>query len=104
MFVVVVFFEAKRQHVDALRTAILAHAKTTLEREEGCLRYDVSADPVDTSAFLLYEIYADEAAFKAHREMPHYAEFAIMVEPWTTAKRVLTYTLLAGGGPRKGVP
>jgi autoinducer 2-degrading protein len=96
MFVVVTFFEAKREHRDEIRAALLAHGKTTLERELGCRRFDVSADPVDASAFLLYEIYDDEAAFTAHREMPHYAEFAITVEPWTAAKRILTYSLLAG--------
>jgi quinol monooxygenase YgiN len=96
MFVVVVFYEAKREHRDDLRSALLVHARTTLEREATCRQFDVAEDPVDTLAFLLYEVYADEAAFKAHREMPHFAEFAIRTEPWTVSKRVLTYGLLAG--------
>ncbi len=96
MFVVVVFFEAKREHRDELEAALLAHAQTTRERERECRRFDVAADPVDPSSFLLYEMYADKSAFRAHREMPHYAEFAIKVEPWTEAKRVLTYTLVSG--------
>lgn len=94
MFVVVVFFEAKRSHSEQVRAALLAHAATTREREPHCRRFDVAADPVDPAAFLLYEHYETEEAFKAHREMPHYAEFALLVEPWTQSKRVLTYTLL----------
>ncbi|HKZ97065.1 MAG TPA: putative quinol monooxygenase [Hyphomicrobiaceae bacterium] len=103
MFVVVVFFDAQPEHSGSVRAALLEHARATLEREPGCRKYDVAADPVDGSAFLLYEIFDDEAAFRAHREMPHYAEFAVLVEPWTAAKRVLTFTLLAGpNGGRTG--
>ncbi len=71
MSAVVVILEALRGRQDALRRALLQHALNSLEREAGCQRYDVCLDPVKASAFLLYEVFVDEAAYQAHRELPH---------------------------------
>ena len=94
MFVVAVFFEAKRDAIDEFRAAVIAHAAETRANESGCQKFDVSQDPIDRTSFLLYQVYDSESAYNAHHELPHYAEFANRVEPWVTSKRVLTYTLL----------
>ncbi len=98
MFVVVVFLEAKRGRQDTLRRALLQHALNSLEREAGCQRYEVCLDPLETSAFLLYEVFVEEAAYQAHRELPHYAEFRVLTDPWIRSRRVLTYEMIAGSG------
>lgn len=98
MFVVVVFLEAERDRQDDMREALTFHARTCLEREPGCRRYDVCLDPVDGTAFLLYQIYVDEAAYLAHRELPHYADFRVLTDPWTRSRRVLTYRSVALSG------
>ena len=36
----------------------------------------------------LYEIYADEAAFKAHLETPHFKVFDRLAGPWLESKSV----------------
>jgi autoinducer 2-degrading protein len=91
MLVVVVFLEAEGGREDELRAALVGYAQTVLEREPGCSRYDVCIDPVEGTSFLLYQVYDDEAAYLAHRELPHYAEFRTLVDPWTRSRRVLTY-------------
>jgi (4S)-4-hydroxy-5-phosphonooxypentane-2,3-dione isomerase len=98
MYVVIVFFEAKPEHVAAVRGALLGQARNSLEREKGCRQFDVAEDPVDPAAFFLYETYDDEAAFKAHLETEHFKTFNEMVTPWTASKRVLTYELISGPG------
>jgi quinol monooxygenase YgiN len=98
MYVVIVFFEAKPAHAATLGDALLIQARNSLENETGCRRFDVAVDPLDPASFLLYEIYDDEAAFQAHLQTPHYAEFNARVTPWTASKRVLTYGLISGGG------
>ena len=98
MFVVVVFLEAERGKQDALRRALLEHALNSLEREAGCQYYDVCLDPVEVSAFLLYEVFTDEAAYRAHRELPHYSEFRLLTDPWIRSRRVLTYDRVTGSG------
>ncbi len=91
MHVVVVFLEAERGRQEDMRMALTTYARIVLEREPGCHRYDICTDPVEGSSFLLYQIYDDEAAYLTHRELPHYAEFRILVDPWTRSRRVLTY-------------
>lgn len=98
MYVVAVFLETKREHTAAMRVALVAHARNCMEKEPGCLRYDVSLDPLEPTSCLLYQIYADEDAYKAHKELPHYAEFRLKVDDWIAARRVLTYELLEGAG------
>jgi len=91
LLVGVVFLEAERAHQDDMRSALVTHARMCVEREPGCRRFDVCLDPVDGASFLLYEVYDDEAAYLTHRELPHYAEFRILADPWTRSRRVLTY-------------
>ena len=91
MLVVVVFIEAEHGHQDDMRGALVTYARMCIEHEPGCRRYDVCLDPVDGTAFLLYQVYDDEAAYIAHRELPHYAEFRILADHWTRSRRVLTY-------------
>ena len=95
MFVVVVFVEGKREHRSALREALLMQARTTVEEEPRCHRFDVSADPVDSASFLIYAVFDSLAAHKAHQETQPYANYAILTEPWTKSKRVLTYDLIS---------
>ena len=40
------------------------------------MRFDVLRDNDDPMKFYFYEVYKDEAARLAHREMPHFAEWA----------------------------
>jgi autoinducer 2-degrading protein len=95
MLVVVVFLEAERGRSEELRQALGVHAKTCLEREPGCRRYDISVDPLEGASFLLYQVYEDEAAYLAHRELPHYADFRVLTDPWVRTRRVLTYQAVA---------
>ena len=45
--------------------------------EPGCLVYRVNRDPADRRVFLLYEEYADEAAYLAHGESDHFGRPAL---------------------------
>ena len=44
--------------------------------EPGCLRFDVLQSADDANKFYYYEVYKDEAARMAHRETPHFKEYA----------------------------
>lgn len=93
MFVVVVFLEAEADARDKLHAALLANARNSLAIETGLMRFDVCEDTVDPQAFLLYEIYKDQAAHRMHLELPHYAEYRLLVDPWVKSRRILTYHL-----------
>lgn len=40
--------------------------------EPGCRQFDVIRDKDDPTKLMLYEVYADEAAFEAHQQTPHF--------------------------------
>lgn len=45
-------------------------------KEPGCKRFDILNLGSDPNHFFLYEVYDNEAAFKAHRETDHFKKYA----------------------------
>ena len=45
-------------------------------REPGCLMYQVHQHKDEPRLILVYEQYKDEAALEAHRNSPHFQEYA----------------------------
>ena len=96
MFIIVVFFDVKAAHVAEFKDAIMINAKASVDDEPGCRQFDVAQAPEDEASFFLYEIYDDEAAFKAHTETAHFKSFDALSAPWVMDKKVLTYGLISG--------
>lgn len=61
------------EHRDRFLEAISAQAAASLEREPGCLRFDVCAVEDDETRFVLYEVYGDAASYAAHGQTEHFA-------------------------------
>jgi quinol monooxygenase YgiN len=49
--------------------------------EAGCLYYQPCRDPENPSVFLVYEEYADEAAYKRHGESEHFQQHGVGAFP-----------------------
>lgn len=94
MYVIAVDFETSEEHLEAFITAVKAQAKTSLDVEPGCLRFDVCQDPDRPERIFLYEIYESPAAFDIHLASAHMAAFNETVADWTVSKVVKNYTLL----------
>lgn len=62
-------------HVEAFKARLLLHARTTLEAEPGCRRFDVQQEKGDPTLFLLIEVYDDQAALDLHRDSVHFKAF-----------------------------
>jgi quinol monooxygenase YgiN len=43
--------------------------------EPGCLYYQACRDPENARVFFLFELYEDEAAYKAHGESEHFQRY-----------------------------
>jgi (4S)-4-hydroxy-5-phosphonooxypentane-2,3-dione isomerase len=93
MLIITVTFTIHDAHREAFRSAILANARTSLEVEEGCLKFDVCQDETG-SLFFLYEQYVDDAAFDLHLKSRHFLSFNEASGPWVKDKRVDRYQLL----------
>ena len=91
MQALVVEFRIKAAHVDAFASAIVENARASRETEPGCRQFDVCRDPADAGVFLLYELYDDEAAIRAHLQSAHFLQMNAQTEPWVQSKRVWRY-------------
>jgi len=73
-FVLEVKIRIKPDSVDAFMAKLADNAKAA-RSEPGCRTFDVSVDPNDKTSVMLYEVYADEKAFQAHQETPHFQKY-----------------------------
>jgi quinol monooxygenase YgiN len=56
---------------------IFTKLQAASRQEPGCLMYIVHRHKDDPRHFFIYEQYRDEASLEAHRNTPHFQEFAI---------------------------
>ncbi len=75
LYVALAEFRARRDCVDGVAAFIGHHARSSVREEESCLVFGVCRDPIDPAVFLLYEVYGDEAAYRPHRQIEHFARF-----------------------------
>lgn len=71
----IVELNIKPDRLKEFMNEIHAMAATTLEKEEGCLRFEVMPHKEEPNRIILVEIYADDAALKVHQESEHMAAF-----------------------------
>jgi quinol monooxygenase YgiN len=67
----VVRFKAAEGHKQELIEGLKGHAKRSLDNEEGCIRFDVLVPRSGDADVMLYELYADQAAFDLHSASEH---------------------------------
>ena len=79
-FVLEVKIRIKPESVDAFMAKLAENAKAA-RTEPGCRTFDVSVDPDDKTSVMLYEVYADEKAFQAHQETPHFKKYLAEAVP-----------------------
>ncbi len=75
MFSMVVSMEVRPESREEFLAGMTANAEASVRDEPGCLRFDICAVAADENRFLLYELYADAAAFEAHKATPHFAQW-----------------------------
>ncbi|HMU38059.1 MAG TPA: antibiotic biosynthesis monooxygenase [Pseudomonadota bacterium] len=87
MYVVVVRIQVLADRVSDFIAATLANAQGT-RQEAGNVRFDVLQQNEDPTRFSLYEVYLDEAGFKAHQQTPHYLTWKATVADMMAGPRV----------------
>jgi quinol monooxygenase YgiN len=74
-FVIYVEFNLHENAAEKFMPLMLANARTSLDAEPGCERFDVLHVHGRPHQVVLYEIYRDREAFKEHLKSRHYLEF-----------------------------
>lgn len=72
---IVATFEADEGSLKDLLTLTKGHAKRCLEREPGCLYFDIMVPREQDNQLVLYEIYKDQAALDSHLTSDHMNQF-----------------------------
>ena len=75
-YAVIAYWTAKPGE-EAPVAAALAELVAPSRAEPGNLAYQVHRDPADPHRFVIYELYVDEAAYKAHGESEHFQRHAV---------------------------
>jgi quinol monooxygenase YgiN len=65
--------ESKGEEVAKLFQKLEAESRT----EPGCMMYVVHRHQSDNLRFFIYEQYQDDAALEAHRNSPHFQQYAV---------------------------
>jgi quinol monooxygenase YgiN len=76
MVVLAVTWVAKPGHEDEV-AQIFAKLQTASRLEPGCLMYIVHRHKTDSRRFFLYEQYRNDDAVAAHRNSPHFQQYAV---------------------------
>jgi (4S)-4-hydroxy-5-phosphonooxypentane-2,3-dione isomerase len=92
-FALVVSFTLKRGAREAFLRLVRENAAASVRDEPGCYRFDVLTSD-DADQVLLYEIYADAAAFDEHVATPHFKSFDDASRDLVAAKTVGRYLVL----------
>ena len=91
---VVAQWEAKDGEADKV-AAILDRFLPEAQREEGAKLFLISRARENPAQFLFYELFRDEAAFKAHQESAHFKSYiAEQALPLLARRERAQYTLL----------
>ncbi|MCH8847824.1 MAG: antibiotic biosynthesis monooxygenase [Chloroflexi bacterium] len=75
MLVLMVNIKVKPGRRDDFIAAIREDGEGTTTKEEGNLQFSAIQDSDDPDRFFLFEVYRDEAALDAHRQMPHFLKY-----------------------------
>ena len=67
---------AKEGEEERVAEALRALAPAS-RAEPGCLSYQPCRDPANPRVFLVFEVYTDEQAYKAHGESDHFRRYAL---------------------------
>lgn len=70
-----VTFDCKPGKAEAFVELVKGHANRCMEREPGCLQFDVLRPNGGGDKVMLYEVYASPQALEAHRKSDHLAMF-----------------------------
>ncbi len=88
MFVVTVALEVDSEYQSVFQNAAMKQAEITLEREVGCMQFDVCFHPSRKTMCFIYQVFETEAAYGHHLMSDHYDTFDQISAPWIASKKV----------------
>ena len=88
-FVRIAELEIDPAQLESYKAAVKEEMKTSVRVEPGVLAIYAVAEKDDPSKLRFFEMYADEAAYKAHRETTHYKKYADATKGMIISRRLI---------------
>lgn len=91
MIATLVYVDLIPEFVEAFKE-ITCYNHDNTRKEPGNIRFDVLQSNADHTQFVLYEVFADEAAAAAHKSTEHYLKWRETVADYMASPRHATPT------------
>jgi (4S)-4-hydroxy-5-phosphonooxypentane-2,3-dione isomerase len=102
MRAILAYLTAKPGKEAEFQEKMTAQARRCLANEPGCLQFDVVQDPKDNTRFVMLEVYADDAAIKAHQDSQHFKDFRPVVGDLVADRKVEVLHMVSDGKTKRG--
>ena len=86
MIATLVYVDVKPENIEQFR-AISIYNHDNTRKEAGNIRFDVLQSADDPTQFVLYEVFADQAAADFHKTTEHYLRWRDEVAPYMNSPR-----------------
>jgi quinol monooxygenase YgiN len=90
--------------LDRYKAAVTEEIETSIRVEPGVLAIYAVAVKDDPSHLRFFEIYQDEAAYKAHRESVHFKKYVAITQPMIKSRKLIETVPLILGSKAKNLP
>lgn len=98
MIVVSLTLRVPPADIAKLRPAIEALVLSS-RREEGVIEYNFAIDMIDPAAIRILEIYADQNAFEAHLNSPHFQAWRPLTAQYAReGRRIINWSMTTEAG------
>lgn len=91
MYAVTVTLRIKPGRMADLLVLMQENARLS-KQDPGCERFDLCRDPDRPDELFLYELYADLAAFEAHKASEHFKRLAPQIGPLVEDRSLVTWS------------
>jgi quinol monooxygenase YgiN len=102
MRAILAYLTAKPGKEAEFQEKMTAQAKRCLANEPGCLQFDVVQDAKDKTRFVMLEVYADDAAIKAHQDSQHFKDFRPVIGDLVADRKVEVLHMVSDGKTKRG--
>ena len=89
MHIVLVIVTVRPELLEEFERALLLNARTSVEKDPGCRRFDVSQSSDDPAVWILHEVYDSREAHARHRESAHFLAYDAVAERAVVHKQVI---------------
>jgi autoinducer 2-degrading protein len=100
MYAILNIIRVRQEYLDQFLDGVRRHAQNS-DAEPGCVRYEVLQDVSDPQVVCLYEVFRDEAAFRAHLEYDYYKDWMARSRDWRHSEQRIRHVLDYVYGPQQ---